>query len=79
MIIDTLGEYVLTEDKRYRVGITTFILEKGTIIKVIRLDYKNRIFFCDEIGEWQGMEQPVMRLDPEIFQHMSRIYNIPSA
>lgn len=79
MLIDTLGEYVLTEEKRYRVGVTTFILEKGTIIHVNRLDYKNGMFFCDEIGEWKGMEQPVMRLDPEIFQHMSMIYNIPSA
>ena len=79
MIIDTLGEYILTEEKRYLVGVTTFILEKGTIIKVSRLDYKNGMFFCDEIGEWKGMEQPVMRLDPEIFQHISMIYNITSA
>lgn len=76
MIIDTLGEYALTEEKRYLVGVTTFILEKGTIIKVSRLDYKNRMFFCDEIGEWQGIEQPVAHSDIESFKNMSTVYEL---
>lgn len=74
MEIKTPGQYVLITDKRFRRGISTFLLPAGTVINVTSIDYKADSFYSDELGWQLSYNQPVRPLDGSEFNRLKEVY-----